>query len=434
MNPNELNKLKRKGGYYTKYKIVAIQNNEGDFNFFAAKFYQNVDTQNSHLINSEVSFSNSKNYSGIIYLVDKEKNFVYTKKVDKGNVTHYSPFKTKKESSTSTFAKSDSNCETVRLVTEYTDWYNISSDEDGIFIVYQGTTITGYDYEEICITRGSLPEMNRFGPNGAGIYKKTGTNNTGEKEEKIAFINDAISYCGPGLFPNSNGDCVKDLEDHIDSSDLTGKAECLNDSLTKDSNDFVKDLLANFNGNSEFNINISSKDKIFRKNTNIELNGKTTYLPGSSLININISTGRLSNMSSLAGIRTILHEYIHADMFRKLNTKYSINGDLDFKQTFNHFKNVNFKPDPQHETMAKLYLNEMILALKNTHQKLIPNEVKYYKENYPLNTLDNIYEALAWQGLKNHKLQAWLDKGKDTIKINNTINTNLSGLTKNFCK
>lgn len=139
-------------------------------------------------------------------------------------------------------------------------------------------------------------------------------------------------------------------------------------------------------------------------------------------------------MSSLAGIRTILHKYIHADMFRKLNTKDSINGDLDFKQTFNHFKNVNFKPDRQHETMAKLYLNEMILALKNTHQKLIPNEVKYYKENYPLNTLDNIYEALAWQGLKNHKLQAWLDKGKDTIKINNTINTNLSGLTKNFCK
>lgn len=102
-----------------------------------------------------------------------------------------------------------------------------------------------------------------------------------------------------------------------------------------------------------------------------------------------------------------------------------------FQKTYNYFKNVNFKPDPQHETMAKLYLNEMRLALKNAHQKLIPNEVKYYKENYPSNTLDNIYEALTWQGLKSHKVQAWLDKGKDTIKI---INTNLSGLTKNFCK
>ena len=68
------------------------------------------------------------------------------------------------------------------------------------------------------------------------------------------------------------------------------------------------------------------------------------------------------------------------------------------------------------------YPFDLINSSQELHQKLIPNEVKYYKENYPINTLDNIYEALAWQGLKNHKVQAWLDKGKDTIKINNTIN------------
>lgn len=244
------------------------------------------------------------------------------------------------------------------------------------------------------------------------------------------------SNCGNGYKYDYNlKRCVvvREDEEQINSDELTGKEKCLNDHLDKKGGSFVKNILNNFEGDSEFDIKISSKDKVFRKNTSVELNGKTTE-PINGVINIDINSSRLLNMSSLAGIRTILHEYIHADMFRKLNTKYSTNGDLDFIQTYNHFKNGNFKPSPQHETMAKLYINKMRLALKNIHQKLIPNEVRYYKENYPTNTLDNIYEALAWQGLKNHKVQAWLDKGKDTIKINNTINTNLPGLTKNYCK
>jgi len=121
-------------------------------------------------------------------------------------------------------------------------------------------------------------------------------------------------------------------------------------------------------------------------------------------------------------------------MFRKLNTKYSSNGDLDFKQTYNHFKNVNFKPDPQHETMAELYINEMKLALKNIHLKLIPREVDYLEQSFGVNILNDIYESLAWQGLKNHKLKAWQDLGSDTTKINTTKELYLTALTKEFCK
>ncbi|MCT4698216.1 hypothetical protein [Tenacibaculum haliotis] len=239
--------------------------------------------------------------------------------------------------------------------------------------------------------------------------------------------------CGAGYILDENNNCVED--DKIDSTRLTGKEKCLNDSLTKNGNTFVKDLLANFNGNSEFDINISSKYKVFRNKTTIEINGKTIYKPGTTLINIHISTNQMSNRNSLSCIRTLLHEYIHADMYRKLNTsKKPTGGDIDFKQTYNDFDNNNFKASPQHETMAKLYIGEMKNALKEAHNKLIPNEVKYYKENYPSNTLDNIYDALAWQGLKEHKVKAWLDKGNDTININKTINTKLSGLTKEFCK
>lgn len=266
-----------------------------------------------------------------------------------------------------------------------------------------------------------------------------GSPNFSDEQETISWIaNDggggaAFSSCDEGYVLDENNNCVED--DKIDSTQLTGKEKCLNDSLTKNGNTFVKDLLANFNGNSEFDINISSKDKVFRNKTTVEINGKTIYKPGTTLINIHISTNQMSNRNSLSCIRTLLHEYIHADMYRKLNTsKKPTGGDIDFKQTYNDFDNNNFKASPQHETMAKLYIGEMKNALKEAHNKLIPNEVKYYKENYPSNTLDNIYEALAWQGLKEHKVKAWLDKGNDTININKTINTKLSGLTKEFCK
>ena len=178
------------------------------------------------------------------------------------------------------------------------------------------------------------------------------------------------SNCGNGYKYDYNlKRCVvvREDEEQINSDELTGKEKCLNDHLDKKGGSFVKNILNNFEGDSEFDIKISSKDKVFRKNTSVELNGKTTE-PINGVINIDINSSRLLNMSSLAGIRTILHEYIHADMFRKLNTKYSTNGDLDFIQTYNHFKNGNFKPSPQHETMAKLYINKMRLALKNIHQ------------------------------------------------------------------
>ncbi|WP_417784761.1 hypothetical protein [Tenacibaculum sp.] len=141
----------------------------------------------------------------------------------------------------------------------------------------------------------------------------------------------------PQGYSLQNGECV--LDDKIAPSELTGKAECLNDKLTQNGNTFVKDILSKFQGISEFNINIKSVDKVFPKGTTTGdgLNGKTRHTPGSSLINIEISTSKLSTMPALAAVRTLIHEYIHADMYRKLYTKYATKGDLDFRKTYQEF-------------------------------------------------------------------------------------------------
>ncbi|MGG8496282.1 hypothetical protein ACQY1Q_07675 [Tenacibaculum sp. TC6] len=221
-------------------------------------------------------------------------------------------------------------------------------------------------------------------------------------------------------------------EDKIENN-LTGKARCLHDNLTKNRNTFVKDLLANFEGVSEFNINISSVDKIFSTKANDYVNGETSYTKGDDMIYIKISADKISNNSVLSGIRTILHEYIHADMFRKIYTEDEANSPevKDFKETYNKFEKGNFKADSQHESMAKLYVNSMATALKEVHQAILLREYNYLSQD-GTKSLDNLYEALAWQGLKGHDVQAYTELS-DTKKaaLTEALNTYFHSLTKN---
>ncbi len=79
----------------------------------------------------------------------------------------------------------------------------------------------------------------------------------------------------------------------------------------------MKDLLKNFEGVSEFDIKIISKDKIIytdKDNKKKEVYGKTSYEVDSKIINIEINSNKIDNLPALAAVRTILHEYIHADI------------------------------------------------------------------------------------------------------------------------
>lgn len=221
--------------------------------------------------------------------------------------------------------------------------------------------------------------------------------------EKIAFAKEAIkAKC-------ENSDAEVDFEDRI-INELVGKEKCLDEHLKESGNNFVQDLLANFEGDdSEFGINIKSKDQVFYTDENgntIEVNGKTRYTSTSNIIKIEISTSKVQNNRALQVVRTLLHEYIHADIFRKLNTQPPSNDDLIFRNTYNSFEDNNFEPTPAHETMASLYVNSMKEALKSYHMTVMTGDYNYLSNNGQLD-LDNFYEALAWQGLKNHNVEAW---------------------------
>ncbi|MGO2359014.1 hypothetical protein, partial [Mesonia sp.] len=206
-----------------------------------------------------------------------------------------------------------------------------------------------------------------------------------------------------------NSDAEVEFEDRI-INELVGKEKCLDEHLKESGNNFVQDLLANFEGDdSEFGIDIKSKDQVFYTDENgntIEVNGKTRYTSTSNIIKIEISTSKAQNNRALQVVGTLLHEYIHADIFRKLNTQPPSNDDLIFRNTYNSFEDNNFEPTPAHETMASLYVNSMKEALKSYHMTVMTGDYNYLSNNGQLD-LDNFYEALAWQGLKNHNVEAW---------------------------
>lgn len=212
-------------------------------------------------------------------------------------------------------------------------------------------------------------------------------------------------FTSPGGGSSSGGVTAPRPVQIID--ELTEKAKCLNALLNKKGNSFVQNLLANFTGKSEFDIKIVSKDKVFSDETKTkELNGRTLP-PINKTITIEISIAKTNENSALDAARTILHEYIHADIFRKLNTTTGTNQEkLDFKTTYEAYGN-------QHNTIASMYLNSMREALKEFHKNVLTDDYNKYINYYGEVPSDAFYEALAWGGLRDNNVKAWTDLSAD---------------------
>ncbi|WP_029037575.1 hypothetical protein [Salinimicrobium xinjiangense] len=200
-------------------------------------------------------------------------------------------------------------------------------------------------------------------------------------------------------------------EDKIDDSELKDKEKCINDLLDKNGNSFVKDLLAKFKGDgTEFDIKILSKDKVWSENLQDYVNA-ITRSPVNNVIEIHISSTNANGNSALAVTRTLLHEYIHADIFRKLESRTNTILELNFKNIFEQYE------EDHHETMASLYVESMRDALKNFHQTALTADYNAYVNYFGTPPSDFFYEALAWQGLKNHNVQAYVNLTEEVKKL-----------------
>ncbi|MBF4494407.1 hypothetical protein IR010_17815 [Flavobacterium sp. MR2016-29] len=213
-------------------------------------------------------------------------------------------------------------------------------------------------------------------------------------------------------------------------NNLTGKARCLNTLLNNSGNSFVKKMLEKFEGSSEFSIKISSVDKVYSDAAKtIEINGTTKYDDSDNTKNmdIEISSTRIDAVASLEAARIILHEYIHADMYRKLYTKDKTAIDVqDFKKVFDLYEK-NY-----HSSMAVLYVNSMRDALKEFHKNVLTDDYNKYVANYGTAPSDDFYEAMAWGGLRNGNVKAWTDLPADKKASIESLASGVTQLTKTY--
>ncbi|WP_172914574.1 hypothetical protein [Capnocytophaga canis] len=207
------------------------------------------------------------------------------------------------------------------------------------------------------------------------------------------------------------------------------KIKCLHDKLRNGNNDYVKEIFSKFEGNgTEFDIVISSENKVLYEGR--EVNAKTTFTRGSKAIHIRISESKAIGRSALEIARTIFHEYIHADIHRKIQTG-DVSNPSDFKSVYEKYKSER-EEQYQHEMMGKLYVETMRDALKKFHKEQLTEDYNKFVKNYEREPSDELYEALAWQGLKEHNVDAYKELNPDKKKsIDEVLQTEAKILTKN---
>jgi hypothetical protein len=195
-------------------------------------------------------------------------------------------------------------------------------------------------------------------------------------------------------------------------NELTGKALCIYNKLMASGTGF-KNAIKNFDGEFPVSHLKFEESRNLPSNTNAE-----TSPPKDFLITITVNSNNL-NRPNLSIARTIIHETIHAEMFRKILSIIDNGGSLngltlsewtaklsngDYPGIFDYYTRYGIN-GMQHQQMAAHY----ITTISNMLEELQPG------------LSQNIYYSLAWGGLQNTLAWAALSNS-EKININNTIN------------
>lgn len=295
--------------------------------------------------------------------------------------------------------------------------YHISNidSETGDFV-----TIGGITYVPGVAVYGNMPHKNSL-PNSDNnnLYNNW-------------FLNDLFGRMhnfGTNSYINPAGVTIQSPEMIIDKI-TNPKIKCIHDKLRNGKNDYVKQILDKFEGeSSDFDVEISSVPNLTRNNDG-HSNGRTTY-EGTRTIKIKISENYAQTASALEIAKTIFHEYIHAELFRIIEIKENFNKEsLDFQKAYEIYFEQN-KKEHQHELMAHFYIGLMRDALKQFHKTELINDYNKYINHYEKEPTDEFYEAIAWKGLKVHNVKAWqsLDEDKQA-RINTLLQEEVGMLSK----
>lgn len=200
-----------------------------------------------------------------------------------------------------------------------------------------------------------------------------------------------------------------DFDDKI-INELSKRTKCIFKKLLNSSTGF-KGMIQKFDG--DFPV---SHLKLFLRNDLPLSSNARTSPPKNYVINVGLNPNKF-NRPNLSIARTIIHEVIHAEMFRKMISLANNNGSIDknlirsmlansdYPGMFDYFSRFGVN-NFQHNLMGEHYITTMKDVLKE------------FQPGLP----EDIYTALAWTGLKN--TVSW--NNLSDVEKNNINNTKIA--------
>ncbi|MCH7415905.1 hypothetical protein MM213_20560 [Belliella sp. R4-6] len=119
------------------------------------------------------------------------------------------------------------------------------------------------------------------------------------------------------------------------------------------------------------------------------------------------------NRSALEVARTIVHEMVHAELYRAINTTNPTEKELDFRETFEEYTRQYIGDnDVHHNYMADYWVDKMADMLELIHPQLGYSGLNEFLSSwaYPSGIPKEFYKALAWDGLKYEEVRGWKNK------------------------
>ncbi|MCH7415878.1 hypothetical protein MM213_20425 [Belliella sp. R4-6] len=217
-----------------------------------------------------------------------------------------------------------------------------------------------------------------------------------EKSRKVNSGPTTIEDCEFLQMMGYDLECVIDLfEIKKDSTFIGTTADCIYEKLK--SIDGFKDLASGFEGlGTEFDVVLK-----IGATQNASANGQAWWRGSNQPIEITFNKIKM-NRSALEVARTIVHEMVHAELYRAINTTNPTEKELDFRETFNTYVMMyRGSADQQHNLMADEWATKMGEILKDVHQMLDPEGYNLFKTTYYSNGIpESFYESVAWDGLQ----------------------------------
>jgi len=208
-----------------------------------------------------------------------------------------------------------------------------------------------------------------------------------------SFCEEFDCYAFPGT--EGLGDGLEEEDQIIKDLSFKGTtADCIYEKLL--SINGFKELASEFDGlGTEFDVELK-----IGATQNASANGQTWWRGPNQPIEITFNEANI-NRSALEVARTIVHEMVHAEMYRAINTTNPSEVELDFRETFNAYVMMyKGSADQQHNLMADEWVTKMGEILKDVHQILDPNGYNSFKNYYYPNGIpDHFYKSVAWEGL-----------------------------------